>query len=427
MSPIPREHTLDSSLALLRDGYRFILKRCRRYDTDIFATRLMFQKAICMMGEEAAALFYGTPRFTRKGAFPPTTLWLLQDQGSVQTLDGEAHRHRKQMFIGMLMAPASIQRLVETMAAHWQDRFAAWERMDQVVIDDEMRAILCRAVCEWCAIPLSGRAAKRRTREIGAMLDGAGTIGPRNWWGLLLRQRTERWARRVIAAVRDRRLDVPEGSVVHVIASFRARDGNLLSPEIAAVELINVLRPVVAVSRFITFAALALHEHPESRRALQTGGDKERDLFVQEVRRFYPFFPFSVGCVRHTFDWQGHRFEEGTRVLLDLYGTDHDARIWQDPGEFRPERFRRWNGSPFNFIPQGGGDYDDNHRCPGEWITVALMKEAVRLLTTAMTYDVPAQDLRIDLSRMPAVPQSRFVITNVRRVAEPAATMPVST
>jgi len=38
----------------------------------------------------------------------------------------------------------------------------------------------------------------------------------------------------------------------------------------------------------------------------------------------------------------------------------------------------------------------------------------VRLLTTAMQYDVPEQDLRIDLTRLPAIPESGFVISNVR-------------
>jgi fatty-acid peroxygenase len=31
-----------------------------------------------------------------------------------------------------------------------------------------------------------------------------------------------------------------------------------------------------------------------------------------------------------------------------------------------------------------------------------------------MRYEVPEQDLSIDLSRMPAVPRSRFVISGVR-------------
>jgi fatty-acid peroxygenase len=43
------------------------------------------------------------------------------------------------------------------------------------------------------------------------------------------------------------------------------------------------------------------------------------------------------------------------------------------------------------------------------------MEGAMRRLTTGMRYDVPEQDLRIDRSRMPALPRSRFVITNVER------------
>jgi fatty-acid peroxygenase len=102
-------------------------------------------------------------------------------------------------------------------------------------------------------------------------------------------------------------------------------------------------------------------------------------------------------------------------VLLDLYGTDHDERRWEEPQAFRPERFETWDESTFNFIPQGGGDHFAGHRCAGEWITIALMKRAVRLLTKAMQYDVPEQDLHVPLSRMPTIPKSRFVISNVKR------------
>ncbi len=139
------------------------------------------------------------------------------------------------------------------------------------------------------------------------------------------------------------------------------------------------------------------------------------ELFVQEVRRFYPFFPFVGARVRNDFEWRGYRFRQGTLALLDLYGTDHDARTWEHPEVFRPERFRQWDQSPFNFIPQGGGDYYTNHRCAGEWLTIDLTKVAVRFLTQSMAYDVPDQDLTISMSRMPAIPQSRFVISNVRR------------
>lgn len=45
------------------------------------------------------------------------------------------------------------------------------------------------------------------------------------------------------------------------------------------------------------------------------------------------------------------------------------------------------------------------------------MTRAVRLLTAAMTYEVPDQDLTIDTARMPAVPKSRFVSAGIRAVS----------
>jgi fatty-acid peroxygenase len=135
---------------------------------------------------------------------------------------------------------------------------------------------------------------------------------------------------------------------------------------------------------------------------------------VQEVRRFYPFFPAVGALVRHNFEWQGYPFPQGQQVLLDLYGTNHDPRLWQEPEVFHPERFCQWDGSPFDFIPQGGGDHNLHHRCPGEWIAIELMQSALRFLLRGIRYEVPQQDLEIDYSRLPALPRSRFMIRHVR-------------
>jgi fatty-acid peroxygenase len=416
MVTIPRERTLDSSLALLREGYTFIGSRCQRLDSDIFRTRLMGQQAFCLQGAEAAEVFFTPGRFTRKVALPPTTLRLLQDLGSVNQLDGEAHLSRKQMFLS-LMRPAESQRLATVLTDHWSARISTWEKMEQVVLFDEVQALLCRAVCAWAGIPLSEQSSQKRTQEFAAMLDGAGAAGSRMVRGLLLRNRCERWAQRVIERIRDGSRDAPPESAAYAVAWHREPDGSLLDPVVAAVELINVLRPTVAIAYFVTFASMALHEHPAWVERLRAGGAHELEWFVQEVRRASPLFALTAGRVRQPFDWQGHHFAIGTWMILDLYGTNHDPRIWGDPGVFRPERFRDWNGNPFTFIPQGGGDHATGHRCPGEWATIDVLKGATRLLTRAMRYDVPAQNMHVDLSRMPTLPQSRFVISNVQRVA----------
>ncbi|MGL5794770.1 MAG: cytochrome P450 [Waterburya sp.] len=191
----------------------------------------------------------------------------------------------------------------------------------------------------------------------------------------------------------------------------------MLDKHTAAVELINILRPTVAIARYITFAALALHEHPECRQKLQNSEDDEYcEWFVQEVRRFYPFFPFAAAIVRQDFDWHGYHFAQGTKVLLDLYGTNHDPQLWENPEVFHPERFRTWNESQFNLIPQGEGDYYNNHRCPGEWITIKVLQVTLDFFTRSLQYEVPKQNLDISLSKMPTVPKSGFIISNVKLI-----------
>ncbi|MBX9700769.1 MAG: cytochrome P450, partial [Acetobacteraceae bacterium] len=110
----PSDRSPDASLALLREGYAFIPNRCRALCTDAFRTRLMLTPVLCMQGEEAARIFYHPGRFTRRGAMPASALRLVQDRGSVMTLDGRAHAWRKRLFLEVLTA-ASVDHLADCM------------------------------------------------------------------------------------------------------------------------------------------------------------------------------------------------------------------------------------------------------------------------------------------------------------------------
>lgn len=57
------------------------------------------------------------------------------------------------------------------------------------------------------------------------------------------------------------------------------------------------------------------------------------------------------------------------------------------------------------------------HRCPGEPLTIELMKGALQFFLHDVTYEVPPQDMRISLRRMPAEPASRMRLAKVRFVA----------
>jgi fatty-acid peroxygenase len=416
MPQIPYTKLPDSTLALANDGYTFISKRCDRYHSDIFQTRLLARPTVCMRGEEAARIFYDTNHFKRKGVVPKHVLLTLFGMGGVQGLDGYEHRNRKQMFME-LMSGDNIDYLAELVTEQWHHYAKKWEKEDEVILFEEVHKILCKAVCNWSGVPLKEAYVNLRASDFAAMIDGTGGIGLRYLKGKVSRQRTERWIGSVIRQVRSGELDPPEGSALQIIASHRDLDDALLDLHTAAVEVINILRPTIAVSRYITFAALAMHKYPEAKATLQKGGKDERNYFMQEVRRYYPFFPFAAAGVRRDFIWKGYSLKAGYTALLDLYGTNHDPHMWKEPNRFHPDRFRDSEINSYNLIPQGGGDYHENHRCPGEWIAMRLIEKSIDFLLNKMKYDVPGQNLNIRLSRMPAIPQSRFVISNVKCIS----------
>ena len=423
---------VDQTAALRREGYDFMARRGRLRERSWFETRLMGRAAVILSGGNAPEQMYEPGRFTRRHALPPTTLRLLQGHGSVNQLDGAEHRHRKTSFLALL-GISEARALANELTRRLTARFA---QPGGFVLLEEAEQILCATALAWLGTPApSAGQLRRRTAEYAAMLAGAGASGPSVIGALLLRARNEAWMRSLVWRVRNNQLGPRPESPLAVISRWRDVDGALLPVRAAAIELINLTRPLVAVARYIAFAAHALHFHPEWRLRIRDGNDAELEAFAQEVRRFYPFFPAVAGIVQTSFEWEGRRFARGEWVLADLHGADRDPARWTDPQTFNPDRFlaheagkstappaARRNpiedevgpdtdpvGSPTPdavsglIVAQGAGDPRLGHRCPGEGVTLELIKAAARVLATA-DYRLPAQDFTIDRSRMPTAP-----------------------
>jgi fatty-acid peroxygenase len=415
---IPCDKAFDSTLALLMEGYEFIPNRCRNYLTDIFQTRLLCQDVICMSGAEAARIFYDNKRFKRKGAAPKRIQKTLFGMGGVQGMDGTSHRDRKMMFMS-IMTPQNLERLSKLTEAHWQITTSKWKN-NKLVLFDETQKILCKAACQWSGVPLVDTEVCLRAGDMGKMVDAFGAAGIRYCEGKCARNRTEKWARDIIMSVRTHRITPADYTALYIIAWYRDREGKLLTTQTAAVELINIIRPIVAIATYVIFGALAMYEHPSIRKRLKNGEENYITMFVQEIRRYYPFAPFVGARVRNDFIWnQAHArcyFKKGTLVLFDIYGTNHDPRLWKNPNTFNPERFRDWKDNPYTFVPQGGGEVNSGHRCAGEGVTIEVMKVSLSFLVMYLDYKVPKQNLKFCLRRMPTLPKSRFVIKKVRRI-----------
>jgi fatty-acid peroxygenase len=405
----PRAPGFDHTLALLADPYRWISRTARRLGTDAFATRLLLEPTVCLTGPDAARLFYDAERFERQGAMPGAVVKTLLGQGGVQGTDGEQHRRRKALLMG-LMTPERIAEQVELARAEWRAAAQRWTARDQVVLYDEACEVLTRAACAWAGVPLAEAEVPLRTRQLTLLFDGAGAKGPRHLLSRLARKQANRWAAGIIDDVRAGRHHPGEHTAARAIADFRYGDGTPLPSETAGVALLNIVRPTVAVAVYVAQAAHALHVHAD---ALPQGDADER-AFVQEVRRWYPFFPAVAARTRVPVAWDGLEIPAGRRVMLDLFGTDRDSRSWTDPDAFHPDRFADWPGDPFTLIPQGGGDHYAHHRCAGEWTTIALVQDAIRFLRDDVRYTLPSQNLALDWSRMPSLPHSKVVLAHAR-------------
>lgn len=416
MTTIPRAPGFDQTLAFAGDPYRFITRTCATLGSEVFLARLFLSPTICLQGAEAADLFYRSAHLIRHGAAVRRIAKTLTGLHGVQGLDDAVHRHRKALFLAIL-TPARIHGLAKRVRDDWTRTTATWTAGKRVVFYDTAKQLLMRAVCDWAEVPLSEAELPTRTREVAALYEHAAAIGPRHWWARSARRRCERWMAGVLEDIRRGRLRPSADSAAHQVAFHRDLAGRELTLPVAAVELLNIVRPTVAVAVWLTQALHALHLHPGERSRLTTevirdttATDGPLQWFVQEVRRWYPFFPAAMARVRDDFVWKGHHFPRHRRVVLDLYGTNHDPRSWSDPHDFSPARFRNRIDDGVSFIPQGGGDAASGHRCPGEPLAIALMQETVAHFTGMAGWRVPPQDLTLGFSRPPALPASRLVL-----------------
>lgn len=396
----------DDTLPLLTQGYAFLSNRRRAEGRDVVTFRLLGKRALGVCGPEWTRMLYDERLIARSSALPRPVRRTLVGEGAVHTLDGAAHRQRKQLFLRSL-DPAGASALTRAVLEAWQQAEGRWARTGRMVVFRDAPLPLAEGVWRWCGLPGADLAAA--AQDMVAMVDGFGAVGPRHVRGRRARDRQEEQLSRLVEDVRRGLREAPAGSVLDAASTFRDADGALLTPRVAAVELLNLVRPTVATTWFLAFAAHALRRHPELRDGLVSEDPVLVSWFAQEVRRFYPFTPFIGGTAVTVADWGGVSSRPGDLVLLDVYGQHHHPDLWPRPYRFEPSRFEGRALDPFTFVPQGGGDVETGHRCPGE-PSVLLILEALLPRLARLCSDIPRQDDSIRLSRVPARPASGMVL-----------------
>jgi fatty-acid peroxygenase len=398
----------DLALELFRHGYGALPRLWATYadDARYAQTTLLGHRAHVVRGHEGGRLFYDESVVQRAGAVPAPLRLVLFGRGAVHGLDGSQHRERKRLFLDVL-TEERVAALGEDVARELAEHVHSWPGRVPFRMFDELVRVYGTCVLPWAGVHVEPREAATVAARLARIVDGFG-LEPRAYpRAVVARWKVERWARRLVREVRAGRRSAPTGSMLAAVATGA---GAGLSVEVAAVELINVLRPTVAVAWFGCFAAMRLVVDAEARPPMSGPGAAEaRAHFGEEVRRTTPFAPALVGRVRRPLDWSGHRIDAGDLLVLDVPGTHHVS--WPDPDTFRPSRFAERTPGPFEHLPQGGGDPRHGHRCPGELVTMTLLDRTVEQLAS-IGFTVSTSDP--DLARIPTLPGDRLLVVDVR-------------
>ncbi|KAK1552245.1 hypothetical protein Q3G72_013105 [Acer saccharum] len=125
---------------------------------------------------------------------------------------------------------------------------------------------------------------------------------------------------------------------------------------------------------------------------------------VKETLRLYPPAPVTTRECRQNCRIKGFDIPEKTAVSINLYAIMRDPDAWDNPEEFRPERFlipsRDQEQKLFNFVPFGAG----RRGCPGSMLAFAVMNTVIAAMVQCFDWKVNGD--KIDMQPGPGMSMS---------------------
>lgn len=115
---------------------------------------------------------------------------------------------------------------------------------------------------------------------------------------------------------------------------------------------------------------------------------------VKEVFRLHPGVPIIIPRkTDEDCEVGGYRVPKDCIVYVNVWGMARDAKVWEDPYEFKPERFIGSNvdvkGQDFNLLPFGSG----RTSCVGWPLAHRMVHYYLAALLHAYEWDCPAEIL----------------------------------
>ncbi|KAL3748111.1 hypothetical protein ACJRO7_009354 [Eucalyptus globulus] len=156
----------------------------------------------------------------------------------------------------------------------------------------------------------------------------------------------------------------------------------------------------------LEWAMIELLRHPGAMNILQTEVRKivngkpnitDEDLekmqylraVLKETLRLHPPIPILPRLSTHDVKIRGYDIAEGTIVIVNAWTIGRDPMTWNEPDEFKPERFLNssvdFNGQDFELIPFGAG----RRVCPGKPIVMATTELVLAHVVSKFDWVLP--------------------------------------
>lgn len=339
---------------------------------------------------------------------------------SLVVSDGADHRRRRRL-VQPSMHHTQVAGYVATMVRRADEELATWPARRKLDAYASLRAAIRRSTIETLFGPELGADDESIAADLQPLLDLIDRIPDAIDVHRRLRTRTWRTAmaarERLDARIYPEIASARSGPSAHdpVLATLvHGRDSD--DEGLSDLEVRDQVVTLIAAGHETTSAAAAwlvraVGTLPQVRERAKgeldsVVGDREptaADLaampylqaVVLEVLRLYPPVVISARHVTTGFKLAGKRIRPGTLVLFSPYVTHRSAEVYQDPEEFRPERWLDDTGAvrrmaPHEFLPFGGG----RHRCIGSAMATTQLQVLLARLLAHAEYTVLPQRIR---------------------------------
>jgi cytochrome P450 len=398
----PRRPAFVQTLEWILDPKGF-MTRCQRRYGDTFSVRLGPRTDVVFLSDPAAAaeVFQGPPEHMNMGDINGLFRRVL-GRNSLLVLDGGEHMRQRKL----LLPPFHGERIArhgEAMVRAADDDIATWPIGKPFALQPRMQAMTLNVILR-TVFGLEDGSRRDELRVLLARLLELNTtiattlpqlrveLGGMTPWGRLMRC-TAAVDQALYAEMARRREEArpDQDDVLSLLLEARDEHDQPMTDK----EIRDQLLTMLVAGHETTATALAwaferLLRHPPAvermRADLERGDSRYVDAAIKESLRLRPVVPITARKLSAPLVVGGRRYAAGTVLMPCIFLLHRNPDVYEEPEEFRPERFLDGQPATYAWIPFGGGV----RRCLGA--SFALLEMRIVIEAVLRNLDVrPAQ------------------------------------